>query len=659
MLTSKQNQAIERWKQRQNIAILAVPGAGKSRVLVETCRTITDGFTLLLAYNHSLAEDTNKRLTEAGLHDTVICKTFHALCQTCMDRPIFDDIALHDAIEAAEEGKIEVTKLHNIKYVLIDEAQDFKRSFYRLIGLVCNLDEVEQYMIVGDEKQMLYDYDEDDPAELEFLTDAPSRFRNSREWNICTLNETHRLSPQITAFVNAVFDTKIVSRRDAIKGTPVCIYTVNLWRAGPIVLKTVVQVQDVRHVTILVSKKKNNGPLRALVNYLSTHGQRVHIHGFDGQDDRTKDSKLCISSWHAAKGTENETIIVFGAPNDDNTNPFYVALTRSTNQLVVIQDAHEPNEHIIRALRGGLDPMVYTLDTETVRLVQTPRVIEKAKRGPLTDRCISIDNWHPNGNGRWIRDMLGNLDGVHGELPQREEAEVVEIGASFEDVGQIYLLSALMRAEYESSGRIRRIEDMLWPIRATREVQQLAIVNGSSARFVSTHTSESALIAPSCLSKCMRLYTHTSDNADFGTMACIAHAWSSYHHILRQLHPVSAWFDVLKFEKSYEFLCAQLKPHQNDLRFDRRLLYKHKDGIVLYARCDFVSSTQVWHCVWDAVITHAHRIDAAILASMHEMHCVTVLNLRTQTAETLNIAHPATLLDRVYEQCMSERESSK
>ena len=660
MLTSRQKDAIEQWKRGQNVAILAVPGAGKSRVLVETCRTVTDGFTLLLAYNHSLAEDTNQRLAEAGLHDTVICKTFHALCQTCMNRPVFDDIALHDAIEAAEEGKIEVSRLHNIKYVLIDEAQDFKKSFYRLLGLVCNLDEVEQYMVVGDAKQMLYDYDEDDPAELEFLTDASTRFSNSREWNICTLNETHRLSPQITAFVNAVFDVSIVSRREQTEDVPVSVHSISLWRAGPIVLQAVHQTQNVHRVTILVSKKKNNGPLRTLVNYLSANALPVHIHGFDGQDDRTKGSKLRISSWHAAKGTENETIIVFGAPDDDdNTNPFYVALTRSTRRLIVIQDASEPNERIMRAIRSKHGAEACVLDESTTRLVHKALSFDKTKRGPFVDRCLAIDNWHPTGNGRWIRDMLEDTQSsVSDELPHKEDAEIAELADSFEDVGHIYLLTALMRAEYESSGRIRRVEDMLYPIRTTREAQQLAIVNGSSSRFVNTHVSDASLIAPSCLSKCRQLYNCASSNSlDFGTMACIVHAWNSYHHILRQLHPISSWFDGSKFDKSYAFLCAQLKPHQGDLRFDRRLTYTHKDGVVLHARAALVSLSRVWHCVWDAVITHTHRIEAAILASMHEMHRVTILNLRTQSSETLTISHPDVLLDRVYEQCMSERDT--
>ena len=97
MLNDQQAFALDKWKEGNNIKVTAVPGAGKSRVLLEVCKSYTEGLILILAYNHDLCEETKKKIIEEDLGDTVICLTFHGLATYCI-MPCYDDTALFDAI---------------------------------------------------------------------------------------------------------------------------------------------------------------------------------------------------------------------------------------------------------------------------------------------------------------------------------------------------------------------------------------------------------------------------------------------------------------------------------------------------------------------------------------------------------------------------------
>ena len=64
--------------------------------------------------------------------------TFHGLATYCI-MPCYDDMALFDAIEGVETGELEVKNKLSISGVMIDEAQDFRPSFERVLRLVLDL----------------------------------------------------------------------------------------------------------------------------------------------------------------------------------------------------------------------------------------------------------------------------------------------------------------------------------------------------------------------------------------------------------------------------------------------------------------------------------------------------------------------------------------
>ena len=305
MLNEQQQIAVSEWISGKNVKITAVPGAGKSKVLLEACNLYSDGLIIILAYNHDLCEETKNKILAEGLDDRVICLTFHGLATYCI-MPAYDDTALFDAIEGVECGEIEIQNRISVSAVLIDEAQDFRPSFYRLLKLVLDIKSDVQYMVVGDTNQMLYTYDEEDSADIKYITSPSDYFVSERIWQNVIFHKTHRLTPPMANVISKIFNVNVISAKSLDKDyLPVQIYSINLWKAGALLAKMIYNIKF-DDVCILVPQKKNNGPLRAAINFLSAKGIKIYLHGFDGQDTRIRDNKLCISTWHSSKGTEKK-----------------------------------------------------------------------------------------------------------------------------------------------------------------------------------------------------------------------------------------------------------------------------------------------------------------------------------------------------------------
>ena len=128
MLSVLQAEAVDAWRQGKNVRIVAVPGAGKSRVLLEACKVAT-GNCLILAYDRELCLETKARIIDMELEGRVMCLTFHGLATMCI-APTYDDIALADVLDSIDDDHFDDFEiLEQFEHILIDEAQDFRPNF--------------------------------------------------------------------------------------------------------------------------------------------------------------------------------------------------------------------------------------------------------------------------------------------------------------------------------------------------------------------------------------------------------------------------------------------------------------------------------------------------------------------------------------------------
>ncbi len=648
MLNNEQSIAVKEWKNGKNVKITAVPGAGKSKVLLEASQEYSDGIIIILAYNHDLCEETKKKITEANLEERVICLTFHGLATYCI-MPAYDDTALFDAIEGVESGEIQVKNKIQVSGVLIDEAQDFRPSFYRLLKLVLDLKDNVQYMVVGDTNQMLYTYDAEDPADIKFLNDCSLYFQSSRLWHHVELFKTHRLTPPMANVVSKIFGINVVSAKDALdEYLPVQLYSINLWKSGAFILNLIKNV-SLDDVCVLVPKKKNNGPLKAAVNYLSEKGVRIYLHGNDGQDSRIRRNKLCVGTWHSSKGTERKIVVVLGVSNESQKNPCFVAMTRAKHQLVIIQDEYNPYEPLMNALKN--------LDNKSIIFCQTTLQLKnfgysaKVKnefdiRKALT---YSLEDYRPSGTGRWIRDyqIIESNRFVDNEDTDGSE-EIVCISDLHENVSDIYTFACCMSVEYELTGKVRLLEDIRSPVRLTRERQDGAIIQGHNSRFISPNLPAQSLLGED-MNHILNVYTQGNiiTPVQWCELACVARSWNDFHHTMRQLKPFD-WFDVNKFYFGRNVLIEELKKEDN-IEFDVRV--KRYSPIytstMFHARVDAISVNTIYYLIWSSEILHSHKINASIRASLHDKPVVKIINLRNNNVMQIMVSDRDVFLQKL------------
>jgi len=647
MLNDQQKIAIEKWDSGLNVKVTAVPGAGKSKVLLEACKNFTRGIIIILAYNHDLCEETRKKIAEANLEDRVICMTFHGLATYCI-MPTYDDTALFDALEGVESGEIEVQNKISVAGVLIDEAQDFRHSFKRLLNLVLDLQNDVQYMVVGDSNQMLYTYDDEDPADIDFLTTPLTHFHSTRFWDHVEFFKTHRLTPPMAKVVSKIFNINLESARanDLENFLPVQLYTIKLWKSGALLIQLIKNV-NWNDVVVLVPKKKNNGPLRAALNYLSSQGVKIYLHGIDGQDERVRQNKLCVSTWHSSKGTEKKIVIVLGVSSESETNPLFVALTRGMHQLIIIQDEDNPHTNLMNSLNYlGAENILFCDSTKNLKN-NGFKLKDRYQFNICEAVTYSLDNYRPKGTARWIRDYQ-DIEVIHKIEEESVLDDIVKLTDIHEDVSTIYAVACCMAIEYEFTNKVRLLEDIRAPLRLPRDKQDSAILHGHNSRFVSPNVPLNTLLGEDMI-EIFKVYNEKKNISpvQWCELACVARSWNDFHHTMRQLKPFT-WFDDDKFYQGCSNLRKQFTKFSPEFDVRVKNMSPNYPNTMLYARVHAISPDGIFYLIWNPEINHSHRLSATIRASLNSKRPVAyIINIPLNTIEKIIVKNPNDMLTKL------------
>lgn len=590
-------------KRGDNCIVEAVPGAGKTHLLLEASKHSEK--CLILAYNSQLANDVSEQITY-----TTSCMTFHSLCCRCIGMAR-DDEQMLDLVVQAEEGTVEVTPMTGVDLLLLDEAQDVRSLYIRLVK-VCGLADVQK-CVVGDRNQLVYDFDDSFPASLDTLLRCDAMFGGV--WNRHQLNGSHRLTKPMANLVNAVFGTRIESERE---GRPVEV------RSAQNVFKLSTLLEDLIHddLLILVDRKKGNRPLRGLINDCSRRGIGVSVHGLDEETATVH----CGTFW-SAKGVQAKTVVVL-LPEAASRNPTYVALTRAYERLVVVLDAKEPHAAVCRAVVDLQD----SPSPPTFHDSFTKRVVREARGDPNASLL------RPERRTSAYAHLIGrNVDSF---VPKRslvkQEVETVTLDDFSErrptevpcgDLGTIAVRMALVRCE-SVTGVVRHVEDILTPTRLESEQVGESIRKGLVSRWISRSISEASLLAPDLKKMVGAAYAARHSLEEWKMLAILALgclAWDDFDHIMRKHVPVQeSTFRPLV--EHIEWLDAVLSAHE--FQWDTRLVRKDT-----HCRVHATNAVCCLHLVWEA--TSSDEAAAALRASLHPNHECRLIELGPRTVRVL------------------------
>ena len=309
--------------------------------------------------------------------------------------------------------------LKRIRYVLIDEYQDFSELFHRLMQAVREQNSDANFFCVGDDWQAIYGFA---GSNLHFFQNFSQVFRDSHKLDVTT---NYRSAQAIVNVGNALMAGRGEPARShkPIKGkvaiVDLCTFEPTPQEEAanpgddfkPVVLRLVNKaINDNKNVVLL--SRKNNLPW--YVNY-SNQENRSDKSGLDRLIEwiraRLPDElaqKVTISTVHKYKGLQKDVVIVLDAVDrcyplihpdliftrifgdsvknvvDEERRLFYVALTRAVEDLFILTE------------KGNFSPFLEDLErnTELSRL-------EWSDYPPLvgTTKSIAIRVGNQNGRG--------------------------------------------------------------------------------------------------------------------------------------------------------------------------------------------------------------------------------------------------------------------
>lgn len=632
VLTDEQQSVVHSFVSGGNVCVKAVPGAGKTKLLVDTCEQAS-GPCLLLAYNTQLAADVQDALERAGLLSKVLCCTFHALC-TRYIAPARDDAELLRAVEAAEEGLQKIDPPADVHFVLVDECQDVRVLYLRLLRVLKLGPPFHPTLLVGDPMQLIYDFDVDHPANEETISSPDVTFPGTT-WLQCTLSWSFRLTRPMAGLVHGCFGVDVFPFRD---GPPVDFRVVNAFQMFSALQDVLMSPDAANECMVLVHRRRGNMALCKLLNELSSRQVLVHVHGVDADDAAAKKGKLKCITWWAAKGMQCDTAIVI-VPRFAAKNPLYVALTRAVRRLVVVMESSEINRCVIRAFRtlphGSFQTNAAALSALSAPDHDEDSFCVQPHFAPRAGVVRSLDTWRPP-----RRTMLDTCS-----------IDMVHEGSPFSDSSRAPVMTfrvAVILCEYHATGRVRAVEDILHPTRLTREAAANALRLGFTSRHVSPNTPSDSLL-PSDLTELTKEAYRRLPSLDAAAKLSLAvESWNSFHHVMRQLLPVEPWCFSEAIQcavgNAQRFIPAST---QQGVEFDVRLRMERQEQLWA-ARAHVVTREAVYHLVCgdkesgpsEETIGHA-----AVRASLHGSARCFVVDLLYGWAAEVNVVQPEVLLD--------------
>lgn len=364
------------------IRVTAVAGSGKTTCALFIANAYPSKNILLLTYNRFLSDESAERAK--GL-DNITFMTFHAFAGRVYGSVVNDDVRL---LRHNESSPINVIAEYDV--IIFDEFQDMTPSLFGFVSRIMHAVPNAKYIILGDERQCIYQYNGADERYMRFFGDIVSR-------NIVdmTLSVTYRVPSGIVNFVNKCLvakddAAKLIAAKDGDK--PVYIWDDDKENTTGHVIDFVDRLicdgyYEPDDIFIIAASAKNKAKEKdrqsklslpvIIANKLSERGHLI----FFSVDEYAADvdcmkGKIVVSSIHKTKGRERKLVILVGMDSsyltyynkdylhregvvmDDGSviapNEVYVACTRASDMLVIVSNGKLPT--FFRDLRGNITP---------------------------------------------------------------------------------------------------------------------------------------------------------------------------------------------------------------------------------------------------------------------------------------------------------------
>ncbi|KAI9030496.1 P-loop containing nucleoside triphosphate hydrolase protein [Hyaloraphidium curvatum] len=393
-LSAEQALVVDALRGGKNAAVDAVAGSGKTTTILQIAAAFPDKRVLAVLYNRRLKYETKTRAAAARVTNLAV-DNYHGFAFRNYSDECLDDHGLervvHDDLPLRRRDK------NAFDILCLDEVQDMTPLLFRLVRkLVRDAKRPRkplQYVLLGDKRQEIYAFNR---ADARFLAYADECFPTAQPWVRIDHRTSYRMTASLASFLNAAVlppdaRIRVPAVGDAGPGPRPRYLVADAMRYDippliPIPSPAHLEPPDpaasplggpwspldeiARYLSlgiapsdILVLAPSTRSPLspaRKLANAIALSlPAKVHVADSDSELARADEAargKVLVCSYHQAKGIERRCVVVLsfdggyarfygkkdGAEADATiANAQYVALTRSTGHLTVVQDRGE------------------------------------------------------------------------------------------------------------------------------------------------------------------------------------------------------------------------------------------------------------------------------------------------------------------------------
>lgn len=344
-LSIEQQTIIDEQKNKVNMVVDSVAGSGKSTISLYLAKNYPERKYLLLTYNAKLKLETRQRIKDMGL-ENIICHSFHSFAVNYIDNSAYTDSRLFDVIDDKFKTRPEFDTL------IIDEIQDMNDIYYKLVKRIYKQNKTKKanIIVVGDQRQSIYQFN---GANDKYIKNSKEHFDwNQFKWVSRKLSTSFRITHQIASLVNACVKTPFIN---AVKnGTKTKYLIKDSFKVKNDLIPIIEKYEPGEIFVLAASVKSPKAPVSQLANALSMQGYPLYLPSDNETiNEEVAKGKIVFSSFHQAKGLERPLVIVMGfgdsyfrfygrnLPKNKLPNTIYVAMTRASEQLVVVQDKKE------------------------------------------------------------------------------------------------------------------------------------------------------------------------------------------------------------------------------------------------------------------------------------------------------------------------------
>lgn len=237
-----------------------------------------------------------------------------------------------------KERMLGVVEQHNIKQVVIDEAQDYSLIQYKILASVFKRANIT---IVGDINQSLMPFVNysDYESVIKLFQSDRALARAETQY----LTKTYRSTVEINNFANIIIGNNVLNSRTQLDrhGEDVKIIKEDEQKIdGDKLISDAIKLKEQYNTVAIIYKTEKE--CKELQRAMAKHPKRdAFIYMVDGENDFTT-HKIMVMPLYTAKGLEFDAVLLPKA-NENNfskeeTKLFYVAITRAMNELRIYYD---------------------------------------------------------------------------------------------------------------------------------------------------------------------------------------------------------------------------------------------------------------------------------------------------------------------------------